>query len=280
MGKKADTGSLVKSAPAPIVPGRSGLPAVRGTGVAATALAVAGAGGLVSLLLSPTLLGVAVMVVGFVSSAGLLMAWLLARKSAASASAGIPPGVSEEDFRSLKRDLGKLRFQEGIADRGERAHEQFSQSAERFKRFTRLLSEKFSEGEITYSRYLTAGTQAYLAIADNLRSVASILHNVGAIKAEYAENRMGKTETGEVSTAESEALKERVENRERQMGKAEQILGLNETGLTAFDAMNEAIAGIKTTSGWSGAEMQDTLCELERLAERAPKYSIRTAGEI
>ena len=269
-----DTGSLVKSAPALLVPKRSGLPAVRGTGVAATALAVAGAGGFLSLLWAPTLLGMAVMVLGFVSSAGLFMTWLLLRKGGGPASADIPPGVSEEDFRSLKRDLGKLRFQEGIANRGERAYEQFSQSAERFKRFTRLLSEKFSEGEITYSRYLTAGTQAYLAILDNLRSVASILNNVSAIKAGYAENRMEKSETGEVPTAENEALKERIENRERQMEKAEDIFALNETGLTAFDRMNEAIAGIKTTSGWSGTEMQETLEELERLAERAPKYSL------
>jgi len=215
-----------------------------------------------SLLLAPTMLGMFVMLLGFVSSAGLLMASLLAGKGAGSASANIPPGVSAADFSSLKRDLGRLRFQEGVMDRGERAHEQFSQSAERYKRFTRLLSEKFSEGEITYSRYHGAGTRAYLAILDNLRSVASILNNVSVIK------------TGEGTGPENEAIKERLENRDRQLAKAGEILGLNETGLTAFDRMNEAIAGIKTSTGWSGTEMQETLKELERLAERAPKYSI------
>lgn len=202
------------------------------------------------------------MILGFVSGAGLLLAGLLAGKGAGAAGAGIPPGVIGEDFNSLKSDLGKLRFQEGVTDRGERTYEQFSQSAERYKRFTRLLSEKFSEGEITYSRYHTAGTQAYLAILDNLRAVASILNNVSVIK------------TGEGTDPENAAIKERLENRDRQLVKAEQILGLNETGLTAFDRMNEAIAGIKTNSGWSGTEMQETLKELEKLAERAPKYSI------
>lgn len=216
-----------------------------------------------SLLLAPTLLGGIVMVAGFVSSAGLLIVGLLTRKRAGSINASIlPPGVSEEDFRSLKRDLGRLRFQDGVTDRGERAYEQYVHSTERFKRFTRLLSEKFSEGEITYSRYHGAGTQAYLAMLDNLRSVASLLNNVSVIK------------TGEETDPENEAVKERLENRERQLVKAEEIFGLNEAGLTAFDRMNEAIAGIKTSSGWSGTEMQETLKELERLAERAPKYSI------
>ncbi|MBF0633352.1 MAG: hypothetical protein HQK85_01700 [Nitrospinae bacterium] len=274
MEKKTDSASLVKSAPATLAPRGSTLPAVRGARIAATAFAVAGAGGFLSLILSPSLLGAVVMALGFVSSAGLLMLGLLLRKGAASASSDIPPGVIEEDFRSLKRDLGKLRFQEGIKDRGERTYEQFAQSLERYKRFNRLLSEKFNEGEITYSRYHTAGTQAYLAILDNLRAVASILNNVGVIKAGYAENRIGKPEAGELSSVENEALAERVENRDRQMGKAEEILGLNEAGLTAFDRMNEAIAGIKTDTGWSGAEMQETLKELERLAERAPKYSL------
>jgi len=257
-----ETGSLVKSVPGQALPARAGLPALRGVSIASTAFAVAGAGGFLSLLLAPTLLGGIVMIVGFVSSAGLLMAGLLAYKGSGSASANIPPGVSGEDFMSLKRDLGRLRFQEGVTDRGERAYEQFSQSAERFKRFTRLLSEKFSEGEITYSRYHGAGTQAYLAILDNLRSVTSLLNNVSVIK------------TGEETDPASDAVKERLENRERQLAKAEEIFTLNEAGLTAFDRMNEAIAGIKTSTGWSGTEMQETLKELERLAERAPKYSI------
>ena len=257
-----ETGSLVKSSPGQALPARAGLPALRGVSIAATACAMAGAGGFLSLLLAPTLIGGAVMVFGFVSSAGLLLLGLISRKGAAPASANTPPGVSDDDFRSLKRDLGRLRFQEGVTDRGERAYEQFSQSAERFKRFMRLLSEKFSEGEITYARYHGAGTQAYLAILDNLRSVTSLLNNVSVIK------------TGEGTGPENEAVKERHENRNRQLEKVEQILGLNEAGLTAFDRMNEAIAGIKTSTGWSGAEMQETLKELERLAERAPKYSI------
>lgn len=266
MEKKTDTGSLVKSAPGQVVPARAGLPAVRGVSVAATALAMAGAGGFLSLLLAPTLLGGIVMVAGFVSSAGLLIAGLLARKGSATASLNTPPGVSEEDFMSLKRDLGRLRFQEGVMDRGERAYEQFSQSAERFKRFNRLLSEKFLEGEITYARYHSAGTQAYLAILDNLRSVASTLNNISVIKNGAAAEQAG------------DAVKERLENRERQLARAEEIFALNEGALTAFDRMNEAIAGIKTSTGWSGTEMQETLKELERLAERAPKYSIQREG--
>jgi hypothetical protein len=263
MQNKMETGSLVKSTPGvQALPARAGLPIFRGVSIASTAFAVAGAGGFLSLLLAPTLLGAGVMIVGFVSSAGLLIAGLLARKGAGPTSLDVPPGVSAEDFSSLKRDLGRLRFQEGVMDRGERAHEQFSQSTQRYKRFTRLLSEKFSEGEITYARYHGAGTQAYLAILDNLRSIASILNNVSVIK------------TGEDTDPENEAVKERLENRDRQLAKAEEIFGLNETGLTAFDAMNEAIAGIKTSTGWSGTEMQETLKELERLAERAPKYSI------
>lgn len=258
-----ETGSLVKSAPGQALPARAALPLFRGVSIASTAFAVAGAGGFLSLLLAPTLLGAGVMIVGFVSSAGLLMVGLLARKGAGpTASLDVPPGVSAADFSSLKRDLGKLRFQEGVIDRGERAHEQFSQSTQRYKRFTRLLSEKFSEGEITYSRYHGAGTQAYLAILDNLRSIASILNNVSVIK------------TGDGTDPENEAVKERIENRDRQLVKAEEVFALNEAGLTAFDTMNEAIAGIKTSTGWSGTEMQDTLKELERLAERAPKYSI------
>lgn len=183
----------------------------------------------------------------------------------------------QEKLKELKRFISKTQYLENVGNLGERAADQLKQSSERFQKFEALLLLKFSPQELTYTRYHSAGGDAFLALLDSLNRVATTLYSLNAVDLKKLEERLKELNTisaTERSRAELESLEERKVLREQQVVKITELLAMNEKALTEFDRVSLALSDIQTRKGETNVGLDAALAELSELANRAKKYTV------
>ena len=127
---------------------------------------------------------------------------------------------------------------------GLQAYDQLGMARTRFELLKSLLGERFKPTELTFSRYFVAGEQTYLAVLDNLDSIASRLQSVSTIDERQitarieAIGRQKKIPPADVE--EIGALKARLALREAQLDHINTLLTFNENAITEFDRVNNA----------------------------------------
>lgn len=160
---------------------------------------------------------------------------------------------------------------------GLQAFDQLGMARTRFELLKNLLGERFKPTELTFSRYFVAGEQTYLAVLDNLDSIASRLQSVSAIDERQVTARIAaigrQKKIAPADEEEIRALKARLALREAQLDSINTLLTFNENAITEFDRVNNAVAEVRGTRAQASVDLETAIAELEALAVRARKLA-------
>jgi hypothetical protein len=179
------------------------------------------------------------------------------------------PKLSEVDpleMANLERDLDALE--------DTRPAHQLRAIQEKRDNLTEVLNRRLDAGELTYARYLTTAQQVYLSALDNLHEVAIALKSISAIDEDYIDRRLedlGENVGGESAERERSSLEGRKSLRRDQDGKVADLLGQNESAMTAMDGTATALADAPI--GRTPEDAEAAMSALEELAQRAAKYA-------
>ena len=232
-------------------------------------------GGAYSLLISPNPIALTAVAVGGLVGVG-NWAWHCLVQRDAHANRFVQNYLAElsnkraESLRALTREL------EG-SDSGQ-ALKQIDSFNAKYKNFVDVLKNKFDPSELTYNRYLSIAEQVFLGGIDALEDAAAALKSVSAIDVKHIEESIQEL-TGDSSPqarAHMEALQARLEVRDQQLQRVQSLLLSNEQALTELDVVAAKIASIDTKQGQSRIDLEDAMSELQRLIQRAEKYSNKT----
>ena len=111
--------------------------------------------------------------------------------------------------------------------------------------------------------------QVYLTIIDNLKEVLLMLKSADAIDLEYIEEKLRGLSA---ESPEYKSLLQRRDLKSSQVLKIQHYLSLNEQAMTKLDATALAIASVRTQKGQADQELEQTMYELESIAQSAKKY--------
>ena len=168
----------------------------------------------------------------------------------------------------LDQDLQQLGFIDGLS--------QLNRLQEKYQAFERLLQRKLNPEEITFSRYLGMAEQVFLSALDNLQRVAHVKQGAEAINEGFIRRRIDELKANGTLTAvqqqELDALRARLELKEKQSGRVDEWLAQNEEAMTQLDLTMAAIAEMNTVRGQAGMDMESAMAELQRLAARSGEY--------
>lgn len=179
------------------------------------------------------------------------------------------PKLSEVDpmeMANLEQDLDAL-------EDARPAH-QLRAIQEKRDNLTEVLNRRLDEGELTYARYLTTAQQVYLSAVENLREVAIALQSISAIDEDYIDTRLealSEGVNGEAAERERSSLEGRKALRRSQEDKVAELLGQNESAMTAMDRTATALADAPI--GRAPEDAEAAMSALEELAQRAAKYA-------
>jgi len=240
--------------------------------------------GLVGVLLFGPILP-AVLAAGAGLSTGLLhfltQYFLRSDRVAAAHLKEIHDRLDSQQREVLENLEGKLKAAAKLAigtEYGLQAADQLGMARTRFELLKTLLAEKFKPTELTFSRYFVAGEQTYLAVLDNLDSIASRLQSVSTIDARHVSARITaigrQKKIAPADEEEIETLKARLALREEQLDRINTLLTFNENAITEFDRVNNAVAEVRGARAQASVDLETAMAELEALAARAHKLSI------
>lgn len=210
--------------------------------------------------------------------AGGAFAWLgAALTPKARASANAEESARAARLKERSRYIGKARYLTRVGKLGEHAADQLQQATHQFKSFDDVLALKFAPTELTFARYRGAAEQTYLAIVDNLSSVATILHSIDVIDPDAIDRRLA--EIARHDNAEAQSLTERKALRAQEMARAVALLSFNEEAITEFSRLRAALAVIRTQKGEADVGLESAIAELALLASRAQHYALEHKGD-
>jgi hypothetical protein len=251
-------------------------------------------GGLAGLvMLDHPFLFLALSALGFVAGGLSLFAHALVRKAQLSAEGASGGGGSAtppaDRLGELKQALFRAQYEQTTAGPAEQALSQYQQATEKFKAFQRILIEKFSPTEITYTRYFTASEQVFRAVMGHLQDVADTLASLAPVDPARARERLATLRQGQAAPASSDqappippdhamqreiqTLEERLRLHDQHLERIQALLAYNQRALTELDRVSLAISSIRTQRGGAAVDLDTAMKELEALAARAKKYS-------
>lgn len=180
---------------------------------------------------------------------------------------------------SIKEGLNKSNLGHDVKSYAEQGEDQYSRIQEKFETFNNILGKQFNTGELTYRRFLGTAEQVYLSVLDNLETIATMLMSSNSIDIDYINDRLNhyehKENKNEDDYKEIESLKERMNIKNEQIHKINKLLSINEQAMTTLDATCTSIASVKTRRGKASQDVEQTMVQLEALAESAKKYEIK-----
>lgn len=185
---------------------------------------------------------------------------------------------NERLIENIKSNLNSKKFLPEVNDYLYQGNNQFDRIQDKFKTFEEILDKKFNRKEITYRRFQGVAEEVYSSILDNLDEVVTILKSSNAIDLKYIKEKLSyykqKKNVNQDDLDEIETLKERWKIKTNQMDKINKLLSLNEQAMTKLDATTNSLAGVKTKQGKSKRQIEQTIEELERLADNAKNYEL------
>lgn len=236
-------------------------------------------GGLIAAGAGALLLG-ADYLIGIPLLAGGAFAWLgAALTPKARASADAEESARAARLKERSRYIGKARYLTRVGKLGEHAADQLQQATQQFKSFDDVLALKFAPTELTFARYRGAAEQTYLAIVDNLSSVATILHSIDVIDPDAIDRRLAEIAGQDGASVEAQSLTERKALRAQEMARAVARLSFNEEAITEFSRLRATLAAIRTQKGEADVGLESAIAELALLASRAQHYALEHKGD-
>ncbi len=172
---------------------------------------------------------------------------------------------SERKLLQLERELNDVN--------AEQASNQLSSLVNKFEAFQTILSKKFEQGELTYSRYLGIAEQVFLAALDNLENMYLALKSISAVDEAQIRRKIAKIQEDESHKEEQlEALRKRIEIKQQQLKRIDKLLVQNEKALTELDNVTTKLANVQTQKGRASVAMDLAMEELSRIAENTERY--------
>ncbi len=179
-------------------------------------------------------------------------------------------------LEELRRELEQTRTVSGAEDHAGQAVEQLDQLRAKVDNLSRLLTEKFQQGELSYGRFLGAAEQVQMGGFDNLRRIVSLLKSVGGIDLDYLEKRLRQIDKlaglAEADRKERETLIRRQQLRISQLEQVNELLAANEEAMTAIQETAAAVAAMSTNSPLAKGDLETAIAQLQQVAARAKQY--------
>jgi hypothetical protein len=177
-------------------------------------------------------------------------------------------------LENLRRSLTQAQRIAGAESSVEQGLEQFERMRAKFDKLSSLLAAKFSQGELSYGRFLGAAEQVYLGGLDNLQRVAALLESVGGIDLTYIDKRLANLDKpdSEADRKEREALVRRQRLRSEQLARIDELLAGNEEALTALEETMVAVAAMSTNTALAKGDFETAIAQLQQVAARARHY--------
>jgi hypothetical protein len=236
--------------------------------------AVAIVGGFSVLILGASLLAVGALLLGSVAVGAALVVDLLLRREVLTARhlhrlRHILAERVGDSIHNLRRNLEEVQSLEGV--------QQLDRLENKYATFKELLQQRLNAHELTYTRYLGMTEQVYLAGLDNLNSIAGISKSMSALDLPYIQQRIQnlgrQAQLSVAETKELETLQKRLQLRESQQEKIQILFSQNEEAMTTINHLMAVLAEMNTGRSRARMDMEDSLKELEQLAERSSRYS-------
>ena len=185
---------------------------------------------------------------------------------------------NEALLKNLKEKLAKYIDFEDLPY-GEQGVKQFSKIQTKFNIFQEALQEKLNVREVTYRRYLGTAEQVYNSVLDNLQKIAATLNSVSSIDTKYILKRMktlrAQTQMDTADKKEMDTLEKRLELKKNQLNMINKLLTENEEAMTELDKTTSTISQVQTQVGRAEIDLESALKDLQVLAQRAEKYSVK-----
>jgi len=185
--------------------------------------------------------------------------------------------TSQQKSQMLERlrcDLQQMRTILGAEEYAEQGLEQFERMRDKFDTLRALLAEKFSQGELSYGRFLGAAEQVYLGSLDNLQRIVSLLESVGGIDLAYIDKRLASLEvmTSEADRKERETLLRRSRLRCAQLERVNELLTANEEAMTTLEETVAAVTAMSTDATFAAGDFETAIEQLQQIAARAQHF--------
>jgi hypothetical protein len=185
--------------------------------------------------------------------------------------------ASQQKSQMLERlrcDLQQMRTILGAEEYAEQGLEQFERMRDKFDTLRALLAEKFSQGELSYGRFLGVAEQVYLGSLDNLQRIVSLLESVGGIDLAYIDKRLASLEvmTSEADRKERETLLRRSRLRCAQLERVNELLTANEEAMTTLEETVAAVTAMSTDATFAAGDFETAIEQLQQVAARAQHF--------
>jgi len=218
------------------------------------------------LLEPPTLLALAVIVIGAVAIA----VWPVTLSATGTLrrlqySAPKLPKIDEVELRLLGDELDRL-------DDPRPAY-QLQAISEKRDNLIAILGSRLDTGELTYARYQSTAQQVYLAVISNLREVSIAKKSISTIDPDYIDSRLAdlKARDGAQAQTEITSLQDRRALAAAQEAKVTYLLAQNESAMTLLDRTSTALADAPI--GLAPQDAEAAMEALKELADRANRYA-------
>lgn len=195
---------------------------------------------------------------------------------------GLQKKIEEQNqklLNNLEKSLAEFHELREAGTYGKQGANQFSKIQKKFNILSHILREKLNDGELTYRRYLGTAEQVYHSVLDNLQQIATTLKSASAIDVDYIEERIStlkaQSTMDKADEQEMETLQKRLTLREEQLKMVNELLTKNEQAMTELDKTTSALASVQTTKGRASMDLESALKDLEDLAKRADRISIK-----
>jgi hypothetical protein len=174
----------------------------------------------------------------------------------------------ELEFKELKRSISKVRYEDGFAreDFVQDSVENLERFEGQFQLYLKQIKIKFSPGELTYQRYLSAGEDMNSALFSLFQDLQQVLEQISL----FNESKLRSQKQ-----PNSEEHNSKLEKLDGLWERAKDIDKLIHDALATLDNTTEELSKITTDSGDKKQELESIMAQLQNLAERAKKYSAK-----
>lgn len=187
-----------------------------------------------------------------------------------------------EDLRQLSAKVSGVQGVPGAEQYGLQLRDQFDGANAKYLNFRELLGSKFDAGEMTFGRYVKSAEQVYLSLLDGVQSGATIVSSLRAIDLDQIRAQVRTLKRVEAPSdaqvKELATLEHRMELRESELESLRELLSTNEQSLTTLTVAGTALTKLQTEEGRTALDSDTAMRELEDLASRAERYSLKSTG--